>query len=450
MWRLVDRIAYEEMSESVRNPYWLAHRTLYDSGSTNVSWYAFLLGLLQDLRVSPAPHAMGSPGPARPVHDQRGMAAQTSLGDETRGHPLCAVALSPTLLYFQRHAGPVRLEVHTASHRIVLLVSFPCARLARGWSCRPPSGRWPWSLRWPTLPSACCCSLGNRLPRRSPPILAPTDIVDLCRQSAHRRSRLRAPVRRLRAFLRDPSILYQGAFRGGSEGFNTSLTFILANLSQTFREFFLKGESYYFTDLPYVEFLRSTGGHFGGIGNPCVRASRPPTQAPAAAWAGLAHDSHDLGNKCHGHQSSWSSSTNTGAGSFLRPLRPGLARVRAWPNSHVAGSRTRRRVAASALAPPVCISGERRPHPRGWVSTARGQACRVPARTDCKGGAGTNPAPLFEPERLQLPLSRSLCRGRRRLPVEPSALPAHTRLRTPRRIASSACRRTCGDELLLH
>jgi len=45
MWRLVDRIAYEEMSESVRNPYWLAHRTLYDRGSTNVSWYAFILGL---------------------------------------------------------------------------------------------------------------------------------------------------------------------------------------------------------------------------------------------------------------------------------------------------------------------------------------------------------------------------------------------------------------------
>jgi len=89
-----DRIAYEEMSGG---GIWLAHRV--DSGSTRFlvrvpAWAVQIFGFhLQ-------PHAMGFACPARPVHDQRGMAAQTSLGDETRGHPpVCRCPLA-TLLYF--------------------------------------------------------------------------------------------------------------------------------------------------------------------------------------------------------------------------------------------------------------------------------------------------------------------------------------------------------------
>jgi hypothetical protein len=54
--------------------------------------------------------------------------------------------------------------------------------------------------------------------------------------------------------LRDPSILFQGAFRGGSSGLSLNPTFVLTNLGRTFREFFERGESYYFIDLPQVEF----------------------------------------------------------------------------------------------------------------------------------------------------------------------------------------------------
>ena len=155
---------------------------------------------VQDLRVSPAPHAMGSPGSTRPVHDQHGMAAQTSLGDETRGHPpVCRCPLAhPALL--QCHAGSVRPRTATASHQHRTLGFFPLRAAGQGPGL---AGRLlvVGHGRFVGLPRLrpVAASLGNRLPRRSPPILRPQTLGDLCRQFAHRRSRLRAPVRRLRS-----------------------------------------------------------------------------------------------------------------------------------------------------------------------------------------------------------------------------------------------------------
>lgn len=255
MWRLVDRIAYEEMSESVRNPYWLAHRTLYDRGSTNVSWYAFLLGLYKifgfHLHLTRwarlALHVLSMTSAA--------WLLKRLLGMRRAVIPLCAVALSPTLLYFNAMQAQFGLELQLLPISIVLLVSFPCARLARGLVLQAAF----WSLAM--VASLAYPAFGLLLPA-----LGIAYLVGVRQFCAHRHWSIYAvsllvgglafvlPFAGFAAFLRDPSILYQGAFRGGSEGFNTNLTFILANLSRTFREFFLKGESYYFTDLAYVEF----------------------------------------------------------------------------------------------------------------------------------------------------------------------------------------------------
>src|SRR5712691_6154053 len=37
------QLRYEELAESVRNVYWLEHRTTYDGISSNVGWYGTLL-----------------------------------------------------------------------------------------------------------------------------------------------------------------------------------------------------------------------------------------------------------------------------------------------------------------------------------------------------------------------------------------------------------------------
>lgn len=38
LWRL----HYEELAESVRNPYWLSQSTMYDQWSSNIGWYGSL------------------------------------------------------------------------------------------------------------------------------------------------------------------------------------------------------------------------------------------------------------------------------------------------------------------------------------------------------------------------------------------------------------------------
>jgi hypothetical protein len=255
MWRLVNRIAYEEIAESVRNPYWLAQRTLYDRGSTNVSWYAFILGLYKIFGfhlhlarwVRLALHVLSLISAA--------WLLKRLLGTKRAVVPLCAVALSPTLLYFNGMQASFGADVQLLPIAIVLLVSFPSARLAKGLVLQAAF----WSLAMVGL--LAYPAFGLFLPA-----LGIAYLVGVRRFCAHRHWSIYVvclligglafvlPFFGFAAFLRDPSILYRGAFRGGSEGFNTDFAFVLANLGRTLREFFQKGESYYFSDLPHVEF----------------------------------------------------------------------------------------------------------------------------------------------------------------------------------------------------
>jgi len=255
MWRLSNRIAYEEIAESVRNPYWLDQRTLYDHVSTNVSWYAFILGLYKIFGfhlhlarwIRLALHVLSMTSAA--------WLLKRLLGMRRAVVPLCAVALSPTLLYFNGMQASFGVDLQLLPIGIVLLVSFPCARLASGLVLQAAF----WSLAmvgWLAYPA-----FGLLLPA-----MGIAYLVGVRRFCAHRHWSIYAvslligalafvlPFAGFAAFLRDPSLLYRGAFRGGGGGFNTNITFILANLGRTFREFFQKGESYYFSDLPHVEF----------------------------------------------------------------------------------------------------------------------------------------------------------------------------------------------------
>jgi hypothetical protein len=44
-WSVGDRLLYEELAESVRNPYWLSQRFSYDGISCNIGWYGTLAGV---------------------------------------------------------------------------------------------------------------------------------------------------------------------------------------------------------------------------------------------------------------------------------------------------------------------------------------------------------------------------------------------------------------------
>jgi len=37
-----NRFQYEELAESVRNPFWLVHHSIYDGISSNIGWYGLM------------------------------------------------------------------------------------------------------------------------------------------------------------------------------------------------------------------------------------------------------------------------------------------------------------------------------------------------------------------------------------------------------------------------
>ncbi|MEW5852553.1 MAG: hypothetical protein AB2A00_27450 [Myxococcota bacterium] len=48
----LERFHYEDLAESIRNPYWLSHHILYDGTSSNVGWYGTLLALYETFGFS--------------------------------------------------------------------------------------------------------------------------------------------------------------------------------------------------------------------------------------------------------------------------------------------------------------------------------------------------------------------------------------------------------------
>lgn len=259
-WRLGDRIAYEEIAESVRDPYWLGRGALYDRGSPNVAWYAAMLGLYKTFGFHL--HL------ARVFRLILHVLSITSvawlfkrlLGVKRALVPLCAFALSPSLLFFNGMQTSYGSDLQLVPICLVLLVLIPAASLARSlvlqalcWSLAMVGAlAYPaFAMLYPTLGIAYLVVVRRFCADKH--------------WSIHFASLLVGGLAFVLTFvgfaalLRDPSPLWQGAFRGGAGGFSTSPAFILANLGRTFRELFERGESYYFVDLPKVEFSGGLG-----------------------------------------------------------------------------------------------------------------------------------------------------------------------------------------------
>jgi len=95
----LNQIRYEELAESVRNPFWLEYRFIYDAISSNVGWYAILLFTYKLL-------GFGLFG-ARYVRLVLGLISLICLAAILKKYlkraafvPLIAIGLSPTILYF--------------------------------------------------------------------------------------------------------------------------------------------------------------------------------------------------------------------------------------------------------------------------------------------------------------------------------------------------------------
>lgn len=94
------QIRYEELAESVRNPFWLQNRLIYDGVSSNIGWYGTLLGIYNLVGFD--------------LHTAKifrlvlfffsllclGLVLRRFLGNKKAVVPLLVIGLSPTLLYY--------------------------------------------------------------------------------------------------------------------------------------------------------------------------------------------------------------------------------------------------------------------------------------------------------------------------------------------------------------
>src|SRR5215469_8913884 len=116
-------IRYEELAESVRNVFWLSHRTVYDGVSSNVGWYGLLLfgyqlfgfSLFSAKFVKLGLYLIGITCAADIL--RRCMGVRTAIV------PLIAIGLSPTLLYMGSLQAPMGVDLPYAAICLWLVLS---------------------------------------------------------------------------------------------------------------------------------------------------------------------------------------------------------------------------------------------------------------------------------------------------------------------------------------
>jgi hypothetical protein len=265
-----NRFWYEEVAESIRNPFWLDQHTIYDGASSNIGWYGVCLVSYKLFGFSLAQAKL-----VRLVLHAISWACLLKLLRQAlpgRGYilPALAIALSPTLLYFNTlqaqfaadlqyapivlwcllHVSPKRPLRSTAMYTLAgivtmlaamsypsVLVYLPFVLALVVWVHR----RWhdklaPWKSRLRFLPViaaplAGCALLGaGFLTLRQPELL-----------------------------LLDPHN-HGGIFRGGGSQLAWDPHSIMEGVRTTLSDLFVKGQSYYFS-LKGVEF----GGWLGQL-----------------------------------------------------------------------------------------------------------------------------------------------------------------------------------------
>jgi hypothetical protein len=126
--RSTGQILYEELAESVRNPYWVHHRVVYDPISTNVGWYGTLLAIYRSFGFTLDAGRWFRLLLQLPSLLCVAWLLQRHLGRRAAWVPLLALGLSPSLLFFTSSLTSIGIDLQYAPIALALLASLHPAR----------------------------------------------------------------------------------------------------------------------------------------------------------------------------------------------------------------------------------------------------------------------------------------------------------------------------------
>lgn len=119
----VHQIRLEELSESVRNPFWFAHREIFDGVSSNIGWYFQLLLLYQVFGFSLHLAKWFRVGLQLVSLLSLAAVLKKWLGIKRAWLPLLAIGLSPTWLFFNTLQAQLGIDLQYLPVCLYLLVS---------------------------------------------------------------------------------------------------------------------------------------------------------------------------------------------------------------------------------------------------------------------------------------------------------------------------------------
>jgi len=240
--RSTGQIRYEELAESVRNVWWLQNRTLYDPVSSNIAWYGALLGSyrifgfwLGAAKVLRVALQLGS------LYALAAVLARW-LGYARAFAPLLVFGLSPTFLTLDTLQASFGVDPQVVPIVLWLVVSA---------TSRPSSGPLrhgaPWlvaMLGWLSFPtmvfSLPSLALTHALRLRA------ASVASIVRVAGAAAVAFTLPFLASLLYLRDPSLLLKGAFRGGGHDFSPTRALFEYNLGANLADLFSRGSSYHF------------------------------------------------------------------------------------------------------------------------------------------------------------------------------------------------------------
>lgn len=259
-------LRYEEVAESVRGPYWLAHRAVYDGVSTNLGWYGLLLAVYRA-----AGFTLYTAKWVRLALHAGSLACLAFVLARVFGRPgravvpLLAIGLSPALLFFNTVATTYGLDLVYLPYLLALLALLPVAGGGRAGAVADALARFAFGavvmIAWMSYPvvlfylPALAAAYVVRPARGAAPG-APAGRTGLpgltARPVAPALAGFLLPLAAALAWVRRPAeLLYDpasgsGLFRGGGTGFVLAPSVVALNVLRTLRDLFVRGSSYYF------------------------------------------------------------------------------------------------------------------------------------------------------------------------------------------------------------
>jgi hypothetical protein len=256
----LDRLWYEEVAESIRNPFWLDHRLVYDGVSSNVGWYGVVLALYKVFGFSThaakyfrlALHAVALICAAGLL--------RRCVGAARAWLPLAAFALSPTLLYFNGLATSYGLDLQLFPIVLSLLVfasdrhlsdrAAALLHVAVGAVVMTACLAFPSFLVYIPFLAAAAFWLNRSRARAGLAWTALGFAAPFAIAVVY--------LRNVGVFLADPSSDGAGVFRGGGNALTFDPQLMTQTMARLMGDLFFRGSTYYFA-IPRAEFSGVVG-----------------------------------------------------------------------------------------------------------------------------------------------------------------------------------------------